>query len=82
MMNKIRKSQIHLFHIDHNIPCLPTPPPPPKKKNFAYSLFPIFPGYYSHPKRNQRQWLCKIWGGGVKEVHYTLYENGELVTGV
>ena len=26
-------------------------------------LFPISPVYYSRPKRNRRQWMCKIWGG-------------------
>ena len=27
------------------------------------SCFPISPGYYSRPKTNRRQWLCKILGG-------------------
>ena len=32
-------------------------------QNFAFPLFPISYGYYSRPKRNQRQQLCKILGG-------------------
>ena len=32
-------------------------------QNFAKPLFSISPGYYSRPKRNRRQWLCKIVGG-------------------
>ena len=27
------------------------------------SCFPFSPGYYSRPKTNRRQWLCKILGG-------------------
>ena len=27
--------------------------------------WPIAAGYYSSPKTNRRQWLCKILGGGV-----------------
>ena len=27
--------------------------------------WPISPGYYSRPKRNRRQWFCKILGDGV-----------------
>ena len=30
--------------------------------NFAHPLFLISPGYYSGPKRNLRQCLCKIFG--------------------
>ena len=32
-------------------------------QNFAWPLFLITPGYYSRPKRNRRQWLCKVLGG-------------------
>ena len=44
-----------------------------KRAFFSYSPFshtscnasclpPISPGYYTRPKRNRRQWLCKILG--------------------
>ena len=49
-------------------------------QNFAFSLFPVSPGYYhdySRSKRNRRRWLCKPWGGGVNKVHYSLCEKGE-----
>ena len=49
--------QFAIFTYDHNAPCLPP------QKNFTKPLFPISPGYYSLPKRNRRQWLCKILGG-------------------
>ena len=39
----------------------------------------LFPGYYTHPKRNRRQWLCKILG--IKEDAYGC-ENGECDKGV
>ena len=63
----------HYFHIDYNAPCFPP-------QNFAQPLFPNSPGYHSRPKRNRKQWLCKVfffWGGGVNKVHYGLCENGE-----
>ena len=37
---------------------------------------PFLSRYYSRPKRNRRQWLCKNFGG-VNKVHYGLRENGE-----
>ena len=37
---------------------------------------PFLSRYYSRPKRNRRQWLCKNFGG-VNKVHYGLCENGE-----
>ena len=40
--------------------CVPLPPPP--QKSFALPLFPISSGYYSCPKRNKRQWSCKMFG--------------------
>ena len=51
-------------------------------QNFAFSLFPVSPGYYhdySRSKRNRRRWLCKPCGGGggVNKVHYGLCEKGE-----
>ena len=46
----------HYCHIDHNAPCFPP-------QNFAYPLSPNYPGYYSRPKRNRKQWLCKVLGG-------------------
>ena len=37
------------------------------------------------PRRNWKQWLCKIWGGeggrGVNKKHYGLYESSELKIG-
>ena len=59
-VNYSRKS-IHHFHIDHNAPCLPP------KILHNRELFPISPGCYSRPKRNQRQRLrnfCFFGGGG------------------
>ena len=38
---------------------------------------PFLSRYYSCPKRNRRQWLCKNFWGGVNKVHYGLRENGE-----
>ena len=40
---------------------------------------PFLSRYYSRPKRNRRQWLCKNFfgGGGINKVHYGLRENGE-----
>ena len=44
-------------------------------------LFPISPGYYSSPKRNRKQCVCKLLvgegGGGVNKVHYGICENDE-----
>ena len=66
---KWERNQEHFFHIyhfylDNNTPCFPW--------NLAWPLYLI----YSYPKRNQTQWLCKIWG--VNKVHYGLCENGEF----
>ena len=35
------------------------------------------------PRRNWKQWLCKIWGGGggVNKKHYCIYESSELKIG-
>ena len=46
---------------------------PPPHPLFAVSL-----GYYSHPKRNRRQWVCKKLD--VNKRHYGLCENGKLGT--
>ena len=44
---------------------------------FCITLVFIFSWEYnSRPKRNLRQWLCKILG--VNKVHYGLCENGKL----
>ena len=32
------------------------------KARRAEKIFPISPRYYSHPKRNRSQGLCKFWG--------------------
>ena len=75
-----RKNSIHHFRIDHNAPCLsPTPPPP----NFAKPLSWISAKTTVTPRRNRKQWLCKIfsgreWGGGVNNVLYGLCESSEL----
>ena len=39
-------------------------------------LFFISPGYYSRPKRNWKQCLCKVWGAS--EVHCGKYASGEF----
>ena len=62
-----RKWLIHYFHRDHNALSLPT--------RSLHKLFPISLGYYSHPKGNRKQWLCKVLG--INKVHYGLCENGE-----
>ena len=63
----------HLY-ISHNTtrwPPLPTP-----QKSFAKLLFFISPGYGSCPRRNWRQYLCKIFWGANK-VHYGRSANSE-----
>ena len=30
-------------------------------------LFPNSPGYYNRPKRNRKQWLCKVLGAEGKQ---------------
>ena len=57
------RKPIHHFHIDHNAPCLPP------KILHNRELFPISPGRYSRPKRNQRQRLRNFFffGGGAGE---------------
>ena len=77
-MNKIWKSQIYHFHIDHNIPCLL--PPPPQfciiiVSNFSWVL-------QSSQKKSKNMVMQNLGEGEVKEVHYTLYEICELVTAV
>ena len=81
-ISKVReKNSIHHFRIDHNAPCLsPTHPPPP---NFAKPLSWISAKTTVTPRRNRKQWLCKIfsgreWGGGVNKVLYGLCESSEL----
>ena len=58
------------------------PPPLPPKKIFAEPLSWISLGTTVIPKRNWKQWLCKIflggWGGGaVNKLYYGLCEGHE-----
>ena len=48
------------YPIMHLIPLLPPPPPP--RSDLHNLCFFISPGYYSRPKRNWKQCLCKILG--------------------
>ena len=71
----LKSTAIHYFHIDHKPPCLP---PRILHNHCFHFLFFSFLFYFrvlSRPKRNPRQWLCKIWG--VNKMHYGLCENGE-----
>ena len=59
---------------------IPHPAPPP---NFAKPLSWISAKTTVTPRRNRKQWLCKIfsgreWGGGVNKVLYGLCESSEL----
>ena len=56
---------IHHFHIDHNVPCLP-----PKTLHNHCLRIPL--GRLSYPG----EWLCKILG--VNKEHYGLCESREL----
>ena len=69
-----RKLTLHeLLRIDHNAPWL-------HPKILPSDYFQLF---YSQPKRNRRQLLCKIWGGGGGgKLHYGLCENGEWNWGI
>ena len=59
-----RKPIIRQLQISHNAPYLPPPPPPPQKNlPNRFLFFFISPGYYSRPKRNGKQCLCKILEG-------------------
>ena len=60
---------IHHFHMDYKWPLL-------MSQNFTKPLFPVSPGYCSRPKRDRRQWLCKILG--VKQGELWSMWNGEL----
>ena len=74
MMNQTWKLQIHLFHIDHNIPCLPP-------KILHNHCFQFFLGITVIPREIKDNGYAKFGGGGGgKEVHYTLYENGEFIS--
>ena len=61
---------------------IPYPPPPPP--NFAKPLSCISAKTTVTPRRNRKQWLCKIFsgrelgGGGVNKVLYGLCESSEL----
>ena len=49
------RSSCDIHHyIDHDAPRL--------SKLLHNHFFPISPGYYSRPKKNRRQWRCKISG--------------------
>ena len=65
-----QKGTCHHFHIDHNAMHLVYLP------KFCMAIVSNFSWvFHSRPKRNQRQWLCKIsGGGGVSKVHYGLCE--------
>ena len=54
-------------HVSHNAPYLPPKPPPtpPPKKN-AYVLFSISLGTAVIPRRNEKQRLCKNFGGQIR----------------
>ena len=62
------------------------PPPPPPHPNFAWSLFAIFPGYYSRPKRwgqKDKGFFFFWWGGGGlggNNLHCGLCGNGKLLS--
>ena len=58
-----------------------------RSPKFCITVVSNSPGYYSHPKRNVRQWLYNFsfcWGGGGwgdgggDKVLYGLCENGEF----
>ena len=61
-----KNRNIHQFHIDHKIPCLPLPPSPPppnpRKKKFAKPLSLIFLWAYVIPSRNWNNGYVKCWG--------------------
>ena len=47
------------LHISHDTACLPS-------KILHNPCFPFLLGYYSRPKGNWKQCLCKIWGGQIR----------------
>ena len=58
-----QKGTCHHFHIDHNAMHLVNLP------KFCIAIVSNFSWvFHSRPKRNQRQWLCKIWGGKQGEI--------------
>ena len=60
--------------------CFGPPPPPPTQKKIVEPLSWISLGTTVIPKRNWKQWLCKIffWGGGaVNKLYYGLCEGHE-----
>ena len=59
-----------LTHAECTIMHLVSPP------EFCVTTVSNYSGYYSRPKRNRRQWLCKVLG--VNKVHYGKCENGEF----
>ena len=63
----LKKWNTRHFHISHNTPYLPP-------KILHNLFFFISPGYYSCPKRNWKQCLCKILGAN--KLHYGNFESG------
>ena len=64
--------RIRHLHIFHNAPYLPP--------EFCITVFFTSPGYDSRSKRNWKQCLCKIWGGGVEGANKAHY--GKCASGV
>ena len=52
------------MYVSYNAPCSPSPPPPTKIQSWITFVFHFSWVNYSRPKRNWRQWLCKMWGAG------------------
>ena len=71
--NHFISTNLHTY-IDHNAPCLPPlPPPPPEKKNNNN----VHNHWLQYPGEIGSNGYAYILGGN--EVHYSLYENGELI---
>ena len=65
-------------HIDHNAPFLPTPPPPPTsptKNKLDNHCFQFLLGITVVPREIKDNGYVKF--GGVNNVHYGLFKNGE-----
>ena len=64
------RNQFHFHYVAFPImhllyPSPPPPPPPPKKKKNKYTLLFHSFGTTVIPRRNRKQFLCKIWTGVV-----------------
>ena len=65
------QESIRHFHISHNAPDLPS-------QILLNLCFFISPGFYSRPKRNWKQCLCKIWGvGGGGQIRCVMWKMWE-----